>query len=242
MVDDSLKAKIAGLLAKAERTTNEHERDAFNAKAEELMIKYGIEQAELQAAGKVKAEDIIEIKLEFGGIYAVIMPTFAWYVTQSLGNLTLLRAKSWDGKTHYAHVIGHKSDVEAAQLLINSLQLQAMSGMKRWWKTFELRPLLSGMEAYKARREFIRQFGRGAAERIREERRTEEVEVSTGAALVLASKQEAVDKFVQDNYSVSKGRGGAQGSAFGGAAGRAAGRQANVGTTSVGGSRKALNG
>lgn len=237
----SLKAKIAGLLAKAERTDNEHERDAFNAKAEHLMLKYGIEQAELQAAGKVKAEEIIEVKLPFTGIYAVIMPDFTHSVAKALGNLTVLQAKSWDGKTRYAYVIGHKSDVEAAQVLIASLQLQAQSSMKRWWKTFDDKTWMSNMEQYKARRQFMMSFGYGAADRIRSERRTEEATVSAGAALVLASKQDLVNSYVQAAYNPKAARGGVQGGMAGHSEGRAAGRQANVGTTAVGGGRKSLN-
>lgn len=242
MKDDSLKNKIAGLLAKAERTDNEHERDAFNAKAEALMLKYGIEQAELQAAGKIKPDEIIEVRLEFVGIYAIIMPAFAWRISNALGGINVLKSKSYDGKTYYAYIIGHKSDVESMQILLASLQLQAQSAMKRWWKTSELRSILSNMDAYKARRQFIASFAIGAADRIRSERRTEEATVSTGAALVLVSRQEKVDKWMHEQHNVVKSRGGADGSAFGGAAGRAAGRQANVGTTGVSGGRKALNG
>ena len=242
MSNDSLKDKIAALLAKAERTDNEHERDAFNAKAEQLMLKYGIEQAELQAAGKVKPEDIIEIRMEFGGSYGIIMPTFIHSVARALGNINVLKSKSWDGKKYYVYVIGHKSDVEAAEMLINSLQLQAMTAMKRWWKSYEYRPILSGMEAYKARRQFIASFGQGAGDRIRSERKVEEANVSAGTALVLVGKKEAVDKWMHEQHNVGKGRGGAAGSHHGGQAGRAAGRQANVGTTGIGGGRHALSG
>lgn len=241
MNQQSLKDKIAGLLAKAERTDNEHERDAFNAKAEQLMIKYGIEQAELEAAGEVKPEEIIEVRIPFTGIYNMVMPDFVHTVCRALGNLSVLQSSSWDKKTRTAYIIGHKSDVEAAQVLIASLQLQAMSGMKRWWKSFDDKVWMSNMEQYKARRQFIISFGYGAADRIKAERRTEEEHVSTGAALVLASKQDRVNDWVQNTYNPKKSRGGVQGGMAGHSEGRAAGRQANVGTTGIGGGRKALN-
>lgn len=241
MNQQSLKDKIAGLLAKAERTDNEHERDAFNAKAESLMIKYGIEQAELEAAGEVKPEEIIEVRIPFTGIYNMVMPDFVHTVARSLGNLSVLQSTSWDKKTRTAYVIGHKSDVEAAQVLIASLQLQAMSAMKRWWKSFDDKVWMSNMEQYKARRQFIISFGYGAADRIKSERRTEEATASTGAALVLASKQDRVNDHVQQTYNPKKSRGGVQGGMAGHSEGRAAGRQANVGTTGIGGGRKALN-
>lgn len=237
----SLKAKIAGLLAKAERTDNEHERDAFNAKAEQLMIKYGIEQAELEAAGEVKPEEIIEVRIPFTGIYAVVMPDFVHTVARALGNLSVLQSTSWDKKTRTAFVIGHKSDVEAAQVLIASLQLQAQSAMKRWWKSFDDKAWMSNMEQYKARRQFIVSFSYGAADRIKSERRTEEATVSAGAALVLASKMDKVKDHVQTKYNPRASRGGVQGGMAGAAEGRSAGRQANVGTTGISGGRKSLN-
>ena len=65
--------KIAKLLAKAERTDNEHERDAYTQQAERLMLKLGIERAELESAGEVKAEDIVEVTREWTGNYAITM-------------------------------------------------------------------------------------------------------------------------------------------------------------------------
>ena len=237
---DNIKGKIAGLLAKAERTSNEHERDVFNAKAEALMLKYGLEQAELQAAGEVKPEDIIEVKLEFTGIYAVVMPSFVHTIARAMGNVNVLQGTSWDKKTRYAYVIGHKSDVESATMLINSLQMQAMSAMKRWWKTHDQKAWMSSMEQYKARRQFVLSFSTGAGERIKSERKVHEETATPGAALVLVSKQERVDSWMHQNHVVSRARRGAHGSFAGRAEGQAAGRQANVGTTGIGGSHKAL--
>jgi len=233
-----MKTKIAGLLAKAERTDNEHERDAYNAKAESLMLKMGIEAAELEAGGVVNDEAIIEVKIPFTGIYAVTMPSFVAAVARAMGGIEVLGSSS--GKTRYAYVIGHKSDVERMEMLIASLQLQSLTAMKRWWKGNEERTYLTAMQAYKARRQFIFSFGIGAADRIRSERTEQEAEVSTGAALVLVNKKEKVTSWMNQQHNVSKGRGMHGGGAGAGSAGRSAGRQANVGTTAVGGGRAAL--
>lgn len=58
---DKMKDKIAKLLAKAERTDNEHEAETFTASAHKLMLAYGIELAELESAGEVKPEEIVEV-------------------------------------------------------------------------------------------------------------------------------------------------------------------------------------
>jgi hypothetical protein len=70
----------------------------------------------------------------------------------------------------------------------------------------------------------------------------EEANVTPGAALVLASKQDRVDEWVAEQYpQLKKGRASrAQYSSQGAAAGRAAGRNANLGGKAVGGSRKAI--
>lgn len=46
-MSDSIIKKIAALIAKANGTDNEHETDAFETKARELMAKYGISESDL---------------------------------------------------------------------------------------------------------------------------------------------------------------------------------------------------
>lgn len=57
--------KIGYLLAKAEGTDNPHEAEAFQKKAEELMVKWGIEEAVARSAAgsEIAPEQIITIKI-----------------------------------------------------------------------------------------------------------------------------------------------------------------------------------
>lgn len=59
---DDIARKIGALLAKAERTDNPHEAEAYTRKAEALMVKAGIDEAMARAAagGEVRPERIIE--------------------------------------------------------------------------------------------------------------------------------------------------------------------------------------
>src|SRR5690349_14609911 len=50
MSDDKMLVRVRRLLSKAEGATTESERDAYNAKAAELIARYGIEEALLAAA------------------------------------------------------------------------------------------------------------------------------------------------------------------------------------------------
>jgi hypothetical protein len=242
----SLREKIAGLLAKAERTDNEHERDAFTAKAEELMLKYGIEQAELESLGKVNPEDIIEIKMEFTTQHDAILGGFALKICNALGSLFVLQSRGRKNRQIFIHIIGHKSDVHAAEALLYSLYNQATSAVARWsrvmlkedynykWADSKVR--------WRARRQFVVSFGDGAAARIRSERAVQEGEASVGASLVLVSKQERVNDWVNSTYKLKKSKShGIYGSHMGAAAGREAGYNSNVGTTGIGGRKGELS-
>lgn len=247
--------RIAALLAKAESTTPE-EAELLTAKAEELMIKYGIEQAVIDAKrlGNTAPEKIVTEKIYFTGIYSAGMVMMGHYVATALGQLRTLQSKNntrfnpATGKREKAdvlYVIGFESDVKQAVLLITSLQLQAVSAMAAWWRTFDEARYLTGMEKFKEKRQFVISFGAGASERIKETRRRvvqEETAKGTGTELVLVDRKSQVDRFTEDKYNprTTRSRGLDGGSYGGGSAGRAAGRNANVGGTGISGGRKAV--
>jgi hypothetical protein len=190
---EDMKRKIAGLLAKAERTDNEEERDAFNSKAERLMLRLGIEKAELEAAGVVKPEEVIEATREWHGNYSIVMIPFVSNVAHGFGNLTLLQSSNHNGMRRTSYIIGHKSDVEEFCRLIDSLHIQALSALKRWQRaTREERRYFTDMMKYDGNRSFLAGFGQEVGRRLKEERSEEESSASTGAALVLASKMDRV--------------------------------------------------
>lgn len=242
---ESLKSKIAALLAKAERTDNEHERDAFNAKAEKLMLAYGIEAAELEAAGEVKPEQIIVEGRGYRGGYAIVMPEFIYVVSRALGHLRVVQS---DGpNTRYVRLIGHESDVAAAWTLIDSLEKQAHIAMKRWVRDQNADPtsiykLIPGPEKFKSRREYITGFALGAGKRIDEEKRDVDATATASAALVLVSKAERLSNFMDDEYGHLKPAKDRRATGITGrGAGYTAGQQANVGTTQLPSARKGLN-
>lgn len=233
---EKMKAKIAMLLAKAESTSFPEERDAFNAGAEKLMLRLGIARAELEGAGEVKTEEIVEVRRVFPGNYSISMIPFTTMVARGFGHLTVLQSKT-AGLARVAYIIGHKSDVEEFCQLLDSLSLQVMSALRVWQKEhIEERRGLTDMQKYLQHRSFIEGFGRRVGDRLEERRTVEETEASTGAALVLASKESRISDWVSDTYGGLKADTSRRNhSSVGYFAGQRAGATANLGDSEIAG-------
>ena len=231
----AMKTKIAKLLSLAERTDNDAERDAFNDKAEHLMLRLGIARAELESVGKVKPEEIIERCKNWHGNYSIVMVPFVFDVAQGFGNLTILQSTSGP-MLRRTYIVGHVSDVDAFQTLIDSLALQVLSALRRWQReNASERRDLTDMQKYVQNRSFITGFGKTVRARLEQTRTVEEKTASSGAAIVLASKADRVNAFLTSTYGEMKtARGGAQyHSSVGMMAGRRAGESADLGNKSV---------
>jgi hypothetical protein len=250
-MNDKMMNRIQALLAKAESTTSTHEADAYSAKAEELMLAYGIERSMLDAKKGSHSDKIVTKHMYFTGSYDSALVTLAWSTCRSLGTVQNLLTKSgWDPNTkkkaQALYLIGYESDVDAAIVLITSLQLQALSAQKRWWSTFDGKQFMSGMDKFVERRSFIEGFGRGAAARIKETmskaEATYEQEHGEGCLVPVKNhRAQSIDAYISETYNVSKGRGGnRRGGMHGGGAGQAAGRNADTGGTRVSGGRQAI--
>lgn len=238
------KDKIAKILAKAEGTTNDHERDTFLAAAEKMMLRLGIERAELESAGTVKPEEIVEVHRDYTGNYSIVMIPFVHGLARAYGNLDMLQSVNHNGMLRRAFIIGHKSDVEEFLQLVDSLHLQVMAALKRWQKEHrERRRYYTDMEKYTENRSFIQGFGYTVATRLRDSRKTEEATASPGAALVLVSKAERVQEWKDNKYSdLRAGRGGAKSyDSYAASAGASAGRSASLGEKGIGGGHSALS-
>lgn len=220
---------IAKLLAKAERTTPE-EAEALTEHAERLMVKYGIEQARIDERrgllGKPQ-EEIVTERIVFTGVYARDMRELGAGVAAALGTVRPLYADHPDGMM--LHLVGYSSDAQQAKTLTASLQVQAMVAMRAWWSvTREAYQWHTEGDKRRARSGFVRGFGVGAAERIRESRRAIVEDAGSGTELVLASRRDRVDAAVDEMRTRrARPRQGADAGAF--VNGRRRGREARTG-------------
>ena len=224
---------IAKLLAKAESTTPE-EAEALTEHAERLIVKYGIEQAQIdERRGRLgqTQEQIVTERMLFRGVYAKDLREIGIAVATGLGAARPLLAE-------YPPIaglllVGHSSDVAQVQTLTASLQVQAMVAMRSWW--LEHRHFyVEQREGVKrrARSGFLRGFAVGAMSRIEESRRAAVEESGTGTELVLASRRSRVDAAVDEMRTVhARRRRGADAGSF--AHGHRSGREAQTGSRPV---------
>jgi hypothetical protein len=220
--------KIAALLAKAERTDNPHEAEAFSAAAERLMLKWGVDEAMASAAGvaagRVGAK-MVRTDVTTDGVYRVAWQQLLAHMAAGMGGIQVIRIGGSTG--NLCAIVGAEGDVARFVQLYTSLRVQAAGAMEQWWKP--QRGTGNGSGQLK-RRQFILSFGTAVGERLRQER-TEIVAETTGAELVLVDRDKAAALAVRDlvgrtrNARTSLKGGGADART----AGWSAGQRANIG-------------
>ncbi|MFE3451033.1 DUF2786 domain-containing protein [Nonomuraea sp. NPDC059194] len=117
--------RVRKLLAKAEGTDNEHERETFMAAATALMAKYGIERAAPSSARSTPANRVVTL----GDPWAREKARLVYLVSEAVRCRPVLIGKGDGGQR--VHVFGFASDLERADLLATSLLLQMASGVAR---------------------------------------------------------------------------------------------------------------
>lgn len=232
--------KIQKLLRKAEGTGTEEEAAAFFAKAEELMTKYAIDDAMLQASGKMEREEVSTKHVKIASTYFDPDRMLISGIGRA-HNVKLLQNKQ--GK--YVVLVGFPSDIENTIMLYNLLQVQAARFAREAMRNEPESRYGTAMDQYVWRRSFREGFASRVAERLKEqkERTTEEAvkaQTGSGMELVLVDRKKQVDQFFS---AMGKGKvrgGNTRYNGSAGAAGRRAGNRADISNKRVGG-RKAIS-
>ncbi|MFG1710115.1 DUF2786 domain-containing protein [Nonomuraea sp. M3C6] len=209
--------RVRKLLAKAERTDNEHERATFMAAASALMAKHGIDSLPPAGTRQTPGDRVVTLPDPWAREKARLVSL----VAQAVRCRPLLIGRGDGGQR--VHVFGFAADLERADLLATSLLLQMASGLAR------VRPPEDAVRAY--RRSWLLGFTDEVYRLLcAAESRAEEA--STGAALVLADRRAEVERVVAAHYpnirmSVPRTSG------TGYRDGAAAGRRADLGRTGM---------
>lgn len=262
---DDLKAKyadrIAKLLAKAESTTPE-EAENLTQKAQELMAKYAIDEALLQAARGFRGERDKVVKEEFVvyGIYRFPVADLALAALRFCDcKIVVLSGKNprtVDGKLRRETIVywgvGFKADVDRARILFTSLWLQASRAENAWWRENQHLHEDKPKGGHYERRQFLFSFASAAhLKMVTAKQKAQQQAVkehsSSGVELALRDKNAMVKDAYEDMFpSLTKGRGkNYQGGSYdSSSAGYAAGQRADIGGDKVGGgsSRKQIKG
>lgn len=225
--------KIAALLAKAEATAFEPERDALLSKASELQLKWMISDSDVRASkdrkdvsdylmrcaaeGVVKNSAFVKAKRDLlTGLCSIFHVKITIYTDRSVMNL-----------------FGFASDVAFVKQLHASLVVQMLAAMEQ-----QAHGLNSRDRSWKT--SFAHGYAQRVVYRLQQARRTQEAEASStdaGTALVLRDRSTQVQAYFDEQLSGVKLRSGYKNRSIrsrdGLSAGSAAGDRADLGGTKV---------
>lgn len=248
---DRILEKVRALLAKAESTDFAEEAAVYTAKAQELIAVHAIDMAlleEREGRGRIVTR-LIHISspypkekyLLLGGVAGANNCRAILGLEHDVAVKMAKDGSLLDGSGKWATLVGHESDLDLVEILFTSLLVQAVNVMLAHGTQ---RDAWGDNRTKSFRRSFLNQFAWTVSERLYEARETARVDATdqTGASAlpVLVRREEAVDNEVEDRFpnattlrtSVSNGAGVM--------AGHDAGQRADIGTTRMRGSRRAL--
>jgi Protein of unknown function (DUF2786) len=186
--------KVRGLLAKAQGTDNQAEAEAFFAKAQELITKWEIEDAELRAAQDAGTISwVINHRSYPLSSYSPVQDSYAMQqVAKAMGMEAFEKPYVRGFSKAETVVFGTDDDLDRFEMMWASVSLQMIRFMKA-----EERVEWNRNEQRKFRLGFKVGFGRRIGERIASSRSK-----ATGKSLVLAGKQDALVAALPDNVRV----------------------------------------
>lgn len=229
--NDDRVAKIRALLAKAERTDNEHERDAYNAKAMDLMIQWSVDESQLNTA-EAKPDNIVTVIMDFDvpKSYSHEYTLIGIRAINALGAKGMFQPRG-RGKTAL-YVIAFESDIPRIRMLVESLVIQCSSALASWWRINQY-AYATGTQRFNGKRSFISGFADGVKVKLDAVYKQAVADAGHGAELVLFDRTKQVMA-----YFNAMRTGKVQGRRYyqdGWSDGNRAGQRANIGQTSVGG-------
>ena len=217
---------IRALLAKAEATTFEAEREVFAAKAQDLMTRYSIDAAVLdQRHGEQLGAGVRSRRIHLDNPYA----TEKFYLLSTVARLNNVRVV-YEERFAMAAAVGFPSDIELTDLLFTSLLVQAAKGLQ----DLVITAGKGRSSSASFRRAYWVAYGVRIGERLTEAQTqaTHEAEAAYGGGLVLVLKEreEAVSSVMDELYKNTKTMKTRRLDAAGWDAGRSAASNANLGT------------
>lgn len=222
--------KVRKLLNKAERAATEAEAEAFFDKAQELMTRWMLDEAKLQAMGDRPREGFTNRRFKIATTYKHADQA----LLQGIAKANDCRVHGWTYSPDL-NVFGYEGDVERVAFLYTHLQVQAARAARK-----AVQPSWDTNSPYIFKRSFRLGFASTVAKRLQLSRHeTQQAAVAEDASLlpVLANRaNDVLEAFRKRNPNLVSRKGpGINGSAAGHAAGHVAGQTADIGGGRVGG-------
>lgn len=239
--DDTYLKRVQALLDKAESTPYQAEAEALIAKAQELMGRHAIDEAMLADAGKPDDEivpHLMVVSAPYANAKSLLLGSIA-----NANRCRVITGASSGGQV-YATVVGHQTDVDTVEVLYTALSLQAV----RFMVAATVPPHDTPR---RFRHSFLLSYAVRIGERLQEvdretqaEAEREQVAAPSGrsVSLVLASREEQVDKAVADAFPHLRTRRVQSSSGAGHVSGRSAANRASLGGRGLGGATRSLPG
>jgi len=194
--DDSVLHKVRALLAKAEATPFDAEAEAFTAKAQELITRYRIDRALLDAREPHDRETPLARRVDVEDPYLRAKVVLLSRVAGANGCRAV-----WPKPLRHVELFGFGSDLDAVEELFTSLLLQATAAMRR---AGSKQDLFGRSRTTAFRRAFLLSFAIRIGERLREtaDATVDAAVAESGGALVpiLAARAEAAEALARASY------------------------------------------
>ena len=220
-------ARIAALLDKAESTPFEAEAEAFLAKAQELMARHAIDEAMLEDA-RPASDAIAHDGLLIVAPYSSAKSSLLGAVARA-NRCRVVVERRPNGRT-YCTIVGHQTDLANVRMLFTSLSFQAVRFMLD-------APVPAHDTPRRFRHAFLLAYAARIGQRLLDAERLATAEAEADQArqpagrsvsLVLASREQAVDRALHESFPGLRTRRTTASSAAGYASGAAAANRASL--------------
>ena len=237
---DPLLARVRKLLAKAEGAgVTAAEAQALTAKAAELMAKYGIDRA-LLAAERPETDRPADRVIDVGNPWARVQAHLLCGLASALRCQCVILPRPGPGSR--IHMFGFSSDLERTDVLYTSLLVQM-------WQGLAAAPVPAWSRSPRAwRRRWLLGFAAAVVARVHAAEqeamsRATAPDARSGSqtALVLADRALVIRRNIEQAYPVTR-KSQVTYSGSGYSAGYTQGQRADIGTTRLRGSARALTG
>ena len=170
--------KVRALLAKAESTAFESEAEALTAKAQELMARYRIERAMLDADGPRGSNEPSARRIRVDDPYAHAKALLLASIADTNGCRAV-----WSAELGWSTVFGFEDELAAVEELFTSLLVQATRALQR---AGPKRDRFGRSRTTRFRRSFLVAFAVRVGQRLRDtvDATVNDMSVATGTALV----------------------------------------------------------